>query len=315
MWKCAPPHFRNYQVAHPPHLSYFCDITNANTMEIQDKLNYDRIATAIDYLSENFKEQPDLDEVAAQVHLSPFHFQRLFTAWAGVSPKKFLQYLTTAYLKDKLQASSNLIEAAEWAGLSSQSRVYDLFVNMEAVTPNEFRNSGAGLTIQYGYHDTPFGKCFIAVTPRGICGLSFVEEGQEEAILQDFKQRWAFANIEPHQAFTAGYMQQIFPEGAMPGGKVHLLVQGTNFQVKVWQALLQIPPGAVSTYQQIAKSIGNPDASRAVGTAIGQNPVAWLIPCHRVIRREGVPGQYHWGATRKKALIGWEMAQMEPSNP
>lgn len=280
-------------------------------MEAQEKMNYERIAKAIEYLSGHFIEQPDLDEVAAQVHLSPFHFQRLFTAWAGVSPKKFLQYLTTSYLKNRLQETANLIEAAEWAGLSSQSRVYDLFVNIEAVTPHEFRNAGAGLTIQYGYHDTPFGKCFIAVTPRGVCGLSFVEEGMEQAALDEFKQRWAFASIVPGQEATAGYVRQIFPDGASPAGKLHLLVQGTNFQVKVWQALLQIPPGAVSTYRQIARSIGHPNASRAVGSAIGHNPVAWLIPCHRVIRQEGIPGEYHWGAVRKKALIGWEMARQE----
>src|ERR1044072_2037044 len=280
-------------------------------MEIQDKLNYDRSATAIDYLSVNFKEQPDLDEVAAQVHLSPFHFQRLFTAWAGVSPKKFLQYLTTPSLKDRSTESANLIEAAEWAGLSSQSRVYDLFVNIEAVTPNEFRNAGAGLTIQYGYHDTPFGKCFIAVTSRGVCGLSFVEEGQEQATLEEFKQRWAFGSIVPGQEATVSYVHQISPEGNLPAGKLQLLVQGTNFQVKVWQALLQIPPGAVSTYRQIARSIGHPNAFRAVGTAIGHNPVAWLIPCHRVIRQEGIPGEYHWGTVRKKAIIGWEMAKQE----
>jgi AraC family transcriptional regulator of adaptative response/methylated-DNA-[protein]-cysteine methyltransferase len=280
-------------------------------METQEKMNYERIAKAIEYLSEHFLEQPDLDEVAAQVHLSPFHFQRLFTAWAGVSPKKFLQYLTTSYLKDRLTESANLIEAAEWAGLSSQSRVYDLFVNIEAVTPNEFRNAGAGLTIQYGYHDTPFGKCFIAVTSRGVCGLSFVEEGQEQATLEEFKQRWAFASIVPGQEATVSYVHQIFPEGNLPAGKLQLLVQGTNFQVKVWQALLQIPPGAVSTYRQIARSIGHPNAFRAVGTAIGHNPVAWLIPCHRVIRQEGIPGEYHWGTVRKKAIIGWEMAKQE----
>lgn len=282
-------------------------------METQEKMNYERIARAIEYLSEHFLEQPDLDEVAAQVHLSPFHFQRLFTAWAGVSPKKFLQYLTTSYLKNRLAESANLIEAAEWAGLSSQSRVYDLFVNIEAVTPNEFRNAGAGLTIQYGYHDTPFGKCFIAVTSRGVCGLSFVEDGMEQAALEEFKKRWAFAMIVPDQEATSGYIRQIFPNGSLPAGKLHLLVQGTNFQVKVWQALLQIPPGAVSTYSQIARSIGHPNASRAVGSAIGQNPVAWLIPCHRVIRREGIPGEYHWGAIRKKAIIGWEMAKQEIS--
>jgi AraC family transcriptional regulator of adaptative response/methylated-DNA-[protein]-cysteine methyltransferase len=280
-------------------------------MEAQEKMNYERIARAIEYLSGHFLEQPDLDEVAAQVHLSPFHFQRLFTAWAGVSPKKFLQYLTTNYLKSRLQESANLIEAAEWAGLSSQSRVYDLFVNLEAVTPHEFRNAGAGLAIRYGYHETPFGKCFIAVTSRGVCGMSFVEEGTEQAALDEFRQRWAFATISPDQEFTAGYVRQIFPEGESPAGKLHLLVQGTNFQVKVWQALLQIPPGAVSTYSQIARSIGHPNASRAVGTAIGNNPVAWLIPCHRVIRQEGIPGSYHWGDTRKKAIIGWEMARHE----
>lgn len=278
-------------------------------MEAQKNLNYERIATAIDYLSTHFREQPELDEVAAQVHLSPFHFQRLFTDWAGVSPKKFLQYLTTEYLKSRIQDSANMMEAAEWAGLSSQSRVYDLFVTIEGVTPQEYRQGGQGLLIHYGYHDTPFGKCFIAVTGRGICGLSFVEEGAEAAVLDEFRERWAFARIQPDQEATAAYIRRIFREDAGPAEKLHLLVQGTNFQVKVWQALLQIPSGALTTYQQIARSIGQPTASRAVGNAVGQNPVAWLIPCHRVIRGEGAFGGYQWGPNRKKAIIGWEMAR------
>lgn len=277
----------------------------------QDAINYQRIEHTIQYLSENFRAQPDLDELAAQVHLSPFHFQRMFTEWVGISPKKFLQYLTVDFLKNKLRQTRTLIEAAELAGLSSQSRVHDLFVTLEAVTPHEFRNGGANLEIEYGFHQTPFGRCLIAVTERGICQLSFLSGSDPAQELNALQHKWENAQLSSNQISTGDFTRQIFSGNNSSPAKIRLLVAGTNFQVKVWEALLCIPSGSVTTYQQIASAIGSPGAVRAVGTAVGRNPVAYLIPCHRVICKEGQPGQYHWGATRKKALVGWEMAKAE----
>ncbi len=253
----------------------------------QETYNYEKIARAIEFITQNLKNQPSLFEIADEVNTSQFHLQRLFSEWAGVSPKKFLQYITADYLKGKIKESTNLVELAEAAGLSSQSRVYDLFTGIEAVTPQEFKTAGRGLHIEYGFHETPFGECFIAITERGICAMAFVDEGSRNEQLILLAKKWHFALIRE---------------------KLPLLVQGTNFQIKVWEALLTIPQGAVTTYQQIAESIGNPKAVRAVGTAVGDNPIAYLIPCHRVIRKEGILGEYRWGSTRKKALVGWEAA-------
>ncbi len=274
----------------------------------KDAYNYERIAKAIQFITENIKGQPSLDEVAEKVHLSPFHFQRLFTEWAGVSPKKFLQFLTTDYLKERIKATSNLIEAAEIAGLSSQSRVYDLFTSIEAVTPQEYKSGGKGLDIHFGYHTTPFGECFIAVSERGVCGLSFIDVISKADNFNRFAKKWHFANIQNDQNLTKNYINRIFKPHLSSLHKLHLLVQGTNFQLKVWEALINVPHGALTTYQSIAASIKNPKAVRAVGTAVGNNPIAYLIPCHRVIRKEGKLGEYHWGSVRKKAIVGWEAA-------
>jgi AraC family transcriptional regulator of adaptative response/methylated-DNA-[protein]-cysteine methyltransferase len=274
----------------------------------QQTYNYEKIARAIEYITENVKNQPSLFEVSNVLNTSQFHFQRLFSEWAGISPKKFLQYMTTDYLKSKIRESANLVELAESAGLSSQSRVYDLFTGIEAVTPQEFKSEGRGLAIHYGFHRTPFGECFIAVTDRGICAMAFVDEPTRDEQLVLLGVKWHFASIKENQHVTRDYVTRIFQPHLLSLEKLPLLVQGTNFQVKVWEALLKIPQGAVTTYQQIAESIGKPRAVRAVGTAVGANPIAYLIPCHRVIRKEGILGAYHWGATRKKALIGWEAA-------
>ena len=276
-----------------------------------DNLNFSRIEQAIRFLTQNVTAQPDLDEVAAQVHLSPFHFQRIFTDWAGISPKRFLQFLTTDFLKNRLENTSNLLEATDLAGLSSPSRVHDLFVTLEAVTPNEYKTGGENVEIAYGFHETPFGKCFIAVTERGICGLSFIQTDNELAVFNDFKKKWLNADFEKNEMKTVLIINQIFniPPSVLSAPKLHLLVKGTNFQVKVWEALLKIPTGGLSTYQTIAALAGSPNAVRAVGTAVGSNPIAYLIPCHRVIRKEGKIGEYHWGENRKKALIGFEMAK------
>ncbi|SKB86576.1 methylated-DNA--[protein]-cysteine S-methyltransferase [Dyadobacter psychrophilus] len=275
----------------------------------QETYNYDKIAKAIEFIVANAKDQPSLFEVAEEVSISQFHFQRVFTEWAGVSPKKFLQFITAGYLKEKIRESSNLVELAELAGLSSQSRVYDHFISIEAVTPQEFKTSGKGLDISYGIHPSPFGDCFIAVTDRGICAMAFIDETGREAELIALAKKWHYANIRHDQVLTESFVNRIFQPASGSLEKLPILVQGTNFQLKVWEALLSIPKGAVTTYQQIAQSIGHPAAVRAVGSAVGDNPIAYLIPCHRVIRKEGLLGEYRWGSLRKKALIGWEAAR------
>jgi AraC family transcriptional regulator of adaptative response/methylated-DNA-[protein]-cysteine methyltransferase len=273
-----------------------------------EDINYSRVEEAIKFLTDNYKQQPSLYEVADHSNVSPFHFQKIFTEWAGISPKKFLQYLTVEELKKELKKTSNLVEAAERVGLSAQSRVYDLFVNIEAVTPNEFKTKGAGIEIEYGIHNTTFGECLIASTPRGICSMNFLENNLDK-LLADLHSNWKNATIKKNQATTKAFTENIFSTDKK--AKIKLLVKGTPFQLKVWEALLKIPFGSVATYQNIANTIDSPNASRAVGTAIGSNPVAYLIPCHRVIRQEAIIGQYRWGSLRKTALIGWEKAKSE----
>ncbi|MGZ3866439.1 MAG: methylated-DNA--[protein]-cysteine S-methyltransferase [Bacteroidia bacterium] len=270
------------------------------------EINYARVEEAIKFLTENFKQQPSLYDVAEHANVSPFHFQKIFTEWAGISPKKFLQYLTVEELKKELKRTANLTEAAERVGLSAQSRVYDLFVNIEAVTPQEYKTQGKGIEIEYGIHETQFGECLIATTPRGICSLNFIENNIDE-LLQNLHAHWENANIKQNSDNTKRVAENIF--SANKKQEIKLLVKGTAFQVKVWEALLKIPFGAVTTYQNIANSIGNPKANRAVGTAVGSNPIAYLIPCHRVIRQEAIIGEYRWGTLRKKALIGWERSR------
>lgn len=278
-------------------------------MTIGGNHHYDQVARTIDYLYEHFREQPSLDEVAAQVNMSAFHFQRVFTEWAGISPKRFLQYLTTGYLKNKLGDFNNLLDAADDAGLSGQSRVYDLFVTLEAVTPQEYKAKGSGIGIDYGFHHTPFGECIIGVTDRGVCHLSFLANGNRKEAVAGLEAAWENARLRQNDLLTEKTASVIFHKERSTDKKLNILVKGTNFQVKVWNALLQIPMGSVSTYQSIAAGIGQPKALQAVGSAVGANPVAYLIPCHRVIRKNLVIGEYHWGTERKKAMLGWEMAK------
>jgi len=276
-------------------------------------INYQRIEQAIKYLEGNVQRQPELDEVAEKVHLSPFHFQRIFTEWAGISPKRFLQYLTVDFLKDKLQQSRNLSEVAELAGLSSQSRVYDLFTTLEAVTPQEYKQHGAGTRVEYGFHQTPFGYSLIGITERGICWLSFLTSDEDpRKAVEEMKTYWHNSVFHEDQTLTKSFIDRVFFNE--PQKKLHLFVKGTNFQVKVWEALLRIPMGEVTTYQDIARAIQNPNALQAVGSAVGSNHIAYLIPCHRVIRKDGILGEYRWTSTRKKTLIGWEMAHLESPN-
>lgn len=277
----------------------------------EQNINYHRIEQAIKFLEDNFQRQPELDEVAEKVHLSPFHFQRIFTEWAGISPKRFLQFLTVDFLKEKLTESRNLVEAAESAGLSSQSRVYDLFTTLEAVTPQEYKKQGEGIRIEYGFHETTFGECLIGVTERGICWLSFIPTDADPVHeLEQMKEHWHNSVFHQNQNLTQGFVDRIFTaKGSGNQGKLHLFVKGTNFQVKVWDALLKIPTGSVTTYQGVAEKIESPKAMQAVGSAVGSNHIAYLIPCHRVIRKDGILGEYRWSSTRKKSIIGWEMAR------
>jgi AraC family transcriptional regulator, regulatory protein of adaptative response / methylated-DNA-[protein]-cysteine methyltransferase len=278
----------------------------------QHHINYLRIEEAIRFLEANFKQQPDLDEVAEHVHLSPFHFQKIFTEWAGISPKRFLQFLTVDFLKAKLLETKNLVDAAESAGLSAQSRVYDLFTTLEAVTPQEYKLKGSGIRIDYGFHSTPFGRCLIGVTDRGICWLSFLSEDQDQrSALEELKQYWHNSVFHEDTFLTQAFIEQIFSDPEKK--KLHLLVKGTNFQIKVWEALLRIPQGSVTTYQGIAEQIASPKAMQAVGSAVGSNHIAYLIPCHRVIRKDGILGEYRWHSCRKKSLIGWEMSKLDRS--
>ncbi len=270
--------------------------------------DYSRIEKAIHYLDERFPAQPDLSEVAKSVNLSAFHFQRLFKRWAGISPKRFLQFLMLDYAKHALEQSGNVLDAAYAAGLSSPSRLHDLFVSVEAVTPGEFKKRGAGLRIAYGFHPSPFGECLLAATERGICAMSFVTRGNRKEVLKDLLRRWPGAQLVEDSKTAGRYLGRVFPK-SNHHAKLPLDLRGTNFQIKVWQALLEIPPGAVVPYEELATRVGNPKAFRAVGSAIGQNPIAFIIPCHRVIRKVGSIGGYHWGTERKRAMLAWEAAR------
>jgi AraC family transcriptional regulator of adaptative response/methylated-DNA-[protein]-cysteine methyltransferase len=280
-------------------------MNSSNYRQLSD--DYLRIEQAILYLDKHYTEQPSLEAVAANVGLSEFHFQRMFTRWAGVSPKRFLQYLTKEGAKDLLDRSENLLDTTHQIGLSSLGRLHDLFVTAEAVSPGEYKSRGLGVTIRYGLHSTPFGKCLIALTERGICHLSFVQTSEGDAI-DSLVENWQQAEmIEDHKA-TAPLIEPIFDLSRRDNANLQVHLHGTNFQIKVWEALLRIPTGMVMTYEGIAASIGNPGALRAVGTAVGHNPIAVLIPCHRVIRKIGEFGNYRYGTVRKKALLAREMA-------
>jgi AraC family transcriptional regulator of adaptative response/methylated-DNA-[protein]-cysteine methyltransferase len=278
-------------------------------MKNSESINYQRIAEAIEFLQQNFRQQPDLNKVAQQVHLSPFHFQRMFKEWAGVSPKQFLHYLTVDHAKSILkEKKASLADAAFETGLSGTSRLHDMFIKIEGMTPGEYKNGGENLQINYSYAESPFGDIFIASTDKGICFLSFTDNEQES-----FRQ---LKSLFPNASFRSFFdlLQQnalyIFTQDWTRLDEIKLHIKGTSFQLKVWEALLKIPLGSLTTYSSLAQHIQNPNASRAVGTAIGSNPVAYLIPCHRVIKNTGIVGDYHWGSLRKKAIIGWESSKV-----
>lgn len=278
-------------------------------METQQELDYKRIAEAIAFFKENFKAQPRLEEAAEHVHLSPFHFQRMFREWAGVTPKQFLQYLSVEHAKEMLKnTGATLFDTAFETGLSGTGRLYDLFIKIEGMTPGEYKNGGESLQINYSFADTPFGAVIVASTDKGICHMAFADEGEEPALA---RLKSMFPNARYHQ--RVDMIQQnalfVFSQDWSRLDEIKLHLKGTDFQIKVWETLLKVPPGGLTTYADLARKAGHTGASRATGTAVGNNPVAFLIPCHRVIKATGEIGEYHWGSIRKNAIIGWEAAR------
>jgi AraC family transcriptional regulator of adaptative response/methylated-DNA-[protein]-cysteine methyltransferase len=272
--------------------------------------DYRRIASAIQFIEDHFQDQPTLDQIAASVHLSRYHFDRLFKRWAGISPKQFLQFLTLEYTKQQLAESKSLLDTSLEAGLSGPSRLHDLFVTFEAMTPGEFKHQGRGLNITYGFGSSPFGVCLLATTPRGICHLGFVDANHRSEARDALFQMWPGAVFNEAAAQVAPIARAIFHPAPLENPRpFNLHLRGTNFQINVWKALVCIPAGRVVSYQDIAALIGRPRAFRAAANAIAINPVAYLIPCHRVIAKSGKIHRYRWGALRKKAIIGWEAAQ------
>lgn len=284
----------------------------AGELQTKESVNFARVAEAIEYLSENFKQQPDLKKVAQKIHLSPYHFQRLFSEWAGLSPKKFIQFLTIDYAKNLLkQHGTTLLDTAFESGLSGTGRLHDLFIKIEGMTPGEYKNGGADLSIRYSFSPSPFGNIIVASTSKGICHLTFAED--EHRAFWELQKQFPNARFKPGVDPSHQHALNVFTVDWSRMDEVKLHLKATEFQLKTWEALLNIPFGGLSTYNQIAQKINNSKASRAVGTAIGQNPIAFLIPCHRVIQSSGSFGKYHWGATRKSAMIGWEAAKIRTS--
>ena len=273
------------------------------------KSDYHRIAGAIDFIAANSQQQPTLNDVAVHLELSAAHFQRLFSRWTGVTPKKYLQILTVEHAKQLLSESKPLLAVSDEVGLSSGSRLYDHFVQLEAVTLGEYKTGGAGLSIDYGVHNSPFGDIFVAATARGICKLSFLDQADLTADVTDLQRRWPNALLRRNAPDSVTIIDRIFSGTGPVDRPLSLHVCGTKFQINVWRALMQIPAGTLSSYSHIAKAVGRPMAARAVGSAIGSNPIAFFIPCHRVLQQSGNIGGYHWGVTRKHLIHAWESAR------
>lgn len=274
-----------------------------------DSETYERIAKAIAFMRQNHLNQPDLTTLAHQVHLSEYHFQKLFTRWVGISPKRFLQYLTVEYAKSKIAETASLLDLTVDSGLSSPGRLHDLFVKLEAMSPGELKAGGKGLQIEYGIHPTPFGECLIATTARGICNLHFLDTTSKDTAEHMLCSEWSNADITRDQQATKEICDRVFEPVAANSKPLILFVKGTNFQIQVWRALLRVPFGGITTYQGLAEAMGCPTAARAVGNALGRNPIGYLIPCHRVIRESGELGGFRWGLDRKTVLLGWEASQ------
>jgi AraC family transcriptional regulator of adaptative response/methylated-DNA-[protein]-cysteine methyltransferase len=277
----------------------------------QFSYDYALIEQVIYFLEKNAPHQPSLREISDHIHLSEYHLQRLFTRWVGISPKRFLQFITKEHAKQLLVKSATILEATNHVGLSSPGRLHDLFITWEAATPGEYKLRGDGLTINYGFHNTLFGEILLGSTDRGICSLSFVMPSGRVEALEALQQDWLRATIVENPRITERLVENIFPpSNQLAPQPLHLYLYGSNFQLKVWEALLRIPAGYVVSYRDIASHLGEPKASRAVGNALARNPIALLIPCHRVIHSLGEFGNYHYGVARKVALLGWEMAKV-----
>ena len=292
--------------------------TRTATDVTRNARDYARIEAAILFLEEHFRDQPGLGEMAGAAGLSPHHFQRLFRRWAGVSPKRFGQFLTLDYAKAQLEASASVLDAAYDAGLSGPSRLHDLFVTYEAMSPGAFKQGGDGVDIAYGVHPSPFGPCFVGQTERGICALGFADDDRSDAqaVRAEFERRWPAARFHEDRAATKSVVARIFDGGRAAGAEpLRLAVCGTNFQLKVWEALLRIPPGRITSYRALAQALGLPRSARAVGGAVAANPISYLIPCHRVIRRSGAISNYEWGPARKRVMLGWEAARFGSEDP
>lgn len=274
--------------------------------------DYGRVEKAIHFIQSNLKTQPDLETIASHVGLSPFHFQRLFRRWAGISPKQFLEYLTVCHAKELLSKSNSIQEVSYDLGLSSAGRLHDQFISIEAMTPGQYKAQGRGLKIHYGIHDSPFGSMLLAQSDRGICALFFVTDKSVSDDIVSLQEVWPHAEIKEDSGYTKAMVDKIFERSPEHhDDKIHLMVRGTNFQVNVWKALLNVPAGQISSYQQIARLVKKPTATRAVARAIAANPISYLIPCHRVLRSSGEIGGYRWGVSRKQAMLAWEAARFD----
>jgi AraC family transcriptional regulator of adaptative response/methylated-DNA-[protein]-cysteine methyltransferase len=269
--------------------------------------DYDVVRRAIEFISRRWRDQPSLDAIAAHVGMKPLSLQRLFTRWAGLSPKGFLQAVTIDHARGLLADSASVLDASYEVGLSGPGRLHDLFVSHEAMTPGDYKARGEGLTIRYGFHPSPFGSALAMVTDRGLAGLAFADEGSEKAALAEMRSRWPRAAYVEDSAATAPYVRRVFdPSMWRPDRPLRVVMIGTDFELRVWETLLRVPFGAATTYSDIAGHIGRPTASRAVGTAVGRNPLSFVVPCHRVLGKDGGLHGYHWGLTRKRAILGWE---------
>ena len=268
--------------------------------------DYRRIEDTIHWVRKNFRNQPSVGEMAEVAHLSPFHFSRLFREWAGISPHQYLRIVTHESARAELARGGGLLEASVDLGLSGPGRLHDLFVDIEAVSPGEYRSGGQDIGIRYGEADSPFGPCAIATTPRGICSLEFVDSDDSCDFVSSLAHKWPYADLQHDPELASSVVQSIFASDRKPRLRVH--ISGTNFQIQVWKALLRLPSGDTTTYGELARAVDRPGAARAVGSAVGSNPVAWLIPCHRVLRSDGKLGGYHWGPRRKEAMLAWETA-------
>lgn len=278
----------------------------------QARGDYARVQDAIRYISDNWRDQPDLDDIARQSGLSPAHFQRLFSRWAGISPKEFVQAITLDHARQMLEGSASILDTAYEVGLSGAGRLHDLFVNYEAMTPGDYKRRGAGLEISWGIHDSPFGRALVMATQRGIAGLAFADDGEDESVMfEDMARRWPAASYVKAPESTLPYIARIFsPELWRKSDPLKVVLIGTDFEVRVWDALLKLPPAQAITYSDLAAHVCTTRAARAVGSAVGRNPISFVVPCHRVLRKDGGLGGYHWGVTRKMAILGWETGRL-----